>query len=116
MSDRKPTNKIMKQYIAAIIHNNSLGQVLAVESEEQGKDVLRVWAKEQFNRPLTQDEEESLENELEIYNDEDADNAYSFSIGIVGEISECDDLKFEIDLEKEAREAEEYKTAKRCAD
>lgn len=73
----------MKNMIACRIHNNSLGRCLAVSDEEAGKATLKEWAEEQFGRPLTNDEKESLENSLEIYNDEDPDNIYTFSLGIV---------------------------------
>jgi hypothetical protein len=40
-------------------------------------------AEEQYNRPLTDDEIEELENNLEIYNEEDSDNLFCFSLGII---------------------------------
>lgn len=70
-------------YIVCIIHNNSLGKVLAVSSERNGKDILRGWVEKQFGRPLTDGETDDLNNKLEIYNDEDPDNIFTFSLGIV---------------------------------
>ena len=70
-------------YIIAKNHNNSLGKVERVENETEGKDKIRGWAEDQFQRPLTDEEIDSLENNLEIYNEDDADNLYCFSIGIV---------------------------------
>jgi len=71
--------------IACKIHNNSLGKTISVNSFDEGKALLRQWAEEQFERSLTNEENDSLENEMEIYNDNDFDNIYSFSIGIVEE-------------------------------
>jgi hypothetical protein len=65
------------------IHNNSLGSTLEVKSWEEGKDILRGMAEDQFQRPLTDEEIDMLENEQEIYNDEDSDNIYTFSFGII---------------------------------
>ena len=71
------------KYIVAHIHNNSLGKVVEAPSESEGKDILRGWAEGQFERPLTDEENDSLENNLEVYNEEDADNIFCFSIGII---------------------------------
>lgn len=71
------------KYIVCRIHNNSLGKTIAVENEDEGKDVLRGWAEEQFQRPLTDTEIDDLNDKLEIYNDEDSDNLFTFSLGIV---------------------------------
>jgi hypothetical protein len=65
------------------IHNNSLGATLEVKSWEEGKDLLRGMAEDQFQRPLTDEEIDMLENEQEIFNDEDSDNIYTFSYGII---------------------------------
>jgi hypothetical protein len=72
------------KYIVARIHNNSLGSVIEVSSQEEGKDIIRGMAEEQFNRPLTDDEIDHLEDNLEIYNEEDSDNIFCFSLGIIG--------------------------------
>ena len=72
-------------YIAVRIHNNSLGKVVKVKDENDGKDIIRGWAEEQFERPLTDEEIDGLENEPEIYNEDDADNLFCFSVGIVEE-------------------------------
>lgn len=71
-----------KQIIAARIHNSSLGKTVTVESIEAGQKLIKEWAEEQFGRELTHEENDGLENELEIYNDEDGDNIYTFAIGI----------------------------------
>ena len=71
------------KYIVCHIHNNSLGRVIEVSSESEGKDIIRGMAEEQFERPLTDEEIDGLENEMEIYNEEDSDNLFCFSLGIV---------------------------------
>lgn len=75
----------MNNYVAVKIHNNSLGKVISVDNEHDGKELLINWAQDQFGRSLTEEEKESLDNNLEIYNDEDSDNIYTFSLGIVEE-------------------------------
>ena len=71
------------KYIVARIHNNSLGRVIEVSSEAEGKDIIRSMAEEQFDRPLTEHEIEDLENNMEIYNEEDFNNLFCFSLGIL---------------------------------
>jgi hypothetical protein len=66
-----------------VIHNNSLGACTAVSSWDEAKIRLKELAENQFQRPLNTEEIESLENEFEIYNDEDADNVYTFSTGVI---------------------------------
>ena len=73
----------MKNLIVCRIHNNSLGKVLSVSSEEEGKDIIRGWAEEQFQRPLKDEEIDDLNDKLEIFNNEDSDNIFTFSLGIV---------------------------------
>jgi hypothetical protein len=65
----------------AKIHNNSLGNCIAIESYEKGKEMIRKMAEKQFERVLTKEELEQIENDLELYNDDDADNVYTFVIG-----------------------------------
>jgi len=73
----------MSNIIVARIHNNTLGKCIFVNTIEEGKELIKSWASEQFSRSLNEDELESLENDLDVYNDEDADNVYTFSIAIV---------------------------------
>jgi hypothetical protein len=70
------------QYIVALILNNTLGKVTAVESEEAGKELIRSMAEEVFNRPLTEAEINSLEASGELYNDNDADGI-TFTLGLL---------------------------------
>lgn len=71
------------KYIVARIHNNSLGRVIEVSSTDEGKDIIRGMAEELFDRPLTDEEIDSLEDNLEIYNEDDMDNIFCFSVGII---------------------------------
>lgn len=73
----------MKKYIVCKIHNGSLGSILGFDSKEETQDVLRGMAEEQFERDLTPEEIDDLNDKLEIINDEDCDNIYTFSIGIL---------------------------------
>ncbi len=71
------------KYIAVKIHNNALGKVFSCESEEEAKEFVKGMAEEQFGRKLTEEEEEELKNNLEIYDDSDQNNIYSFSVGLI---------------------------------
>jgi hypothetical protein len=73
----------MKNIVVVKIHNNSLGSITSVPSFDEGKEVLRKMAEEQLDRPLDNEELERLENEMEIFDDSDSDNIYTFSIGLV---------------------------------
>lgn len=69
--------------IVADIHNARLGRVFGVDSVEEGKSAIKELAENKLQRSLTDQENESLENEFEVYNDDDADNVWSYSIGLV---------------------------------
>lgn len=69
--------------IVADIHNARLGNVFGVESLEEGQSIIKKLAENKLQRSLTDQENESLENEYEVYNDDDADNVWSYSIGLV---------------------------------
>lgn len=70
-------------YVVCCIHNSSLGRTFQVENEEAGIAAIKEIAENQFERQLNEEEIEDLKNNLEIYNDEDADNVYCWAIGIV---------------------------------
>ena len=70
-------------YIVAKIHNNELGRAFLVHDVEQGKNEVRAMAEEQFQRPLNDEELEDLENYCHVINLSDADNHYTFQVGIV---------------------------------
>jgi len=69
--------------IVADIHNARLGNVFGVDSLEKGQSIIKKLAEDRLGRGLNDQENESLENELEVYNDDDADNVWSYSIGFV---------------------------------
>ncbi|HQZ50812.1 MAG TPA: hypothetical protein PLF17_09820 [Chitinophagaceae bacterium] len=63
------------------IHNNSLGNSFLVPSIEAGIEEIKKMAIEQFGRELYNYEIEEAENDYELYNNDDMDNIYSFSLG-----------------------------------
>jgi len=70
-------------YIVAQIHNNSLGSVISVESEEEGKQQVKLLAEDQLKRHLTNEELDEIEQTNQYINEEDSDNVWSVSVGIV---------------------------------
>ncbi len=68
----------------AKIHNNSLGSCYEVSSYEEGIDLIKGMATEQLNRELTDEEIDDVVNSYELYNDDDADNVFTWSIGTFG--------------------------------
>jgi hypothetical protein len=73
----------MSKKIVVKIHNNSISKIIIVKSEEDGKDLILDLAEEQFGRSLKYHELNDLNDRLEIYNDEDPDNMYTFSINTI---------------------------------
>ena len=67
----------------AKIHNNSLGACIPVNSYDEGIDLIKGMAVEQLNRELTDEEIDDVINSYELYNDEDSDNIYTWSVGIM---------------------------------
>jgi hypothetical protein len=70
-------------YIAAKIHNNKLGACLEVSSEEEGIKIVKEWAESMLGRSLNEEEDFALNNDLEIFNEDDLDNIWCYSIGMV---------------------------------
>lgn len=70
-------------YIAAKIHNASLGKVVEVSSLEEGEQLIIKWAEEQLNRKLETEELDDIYGAGEFYDDSDPDNHYTFSLAIV---------------------------------
>ena len=70
-------------YIAARIHNASLGKVVSVDSIGEGEKLIIEWAEEVLGRKLEEAEFDKIYGEGEFYHDCDPDNHYTFSIGIV---------------------------------
>ena len=73
----------MKTMIVADIHNSRMGNVYRVESLEEGLSVIKELAEHKLLRKLNDEEKESLEKDLEVYNDDDSDNIWSYSMGFV---------------------------------
>ena len=71
----------MDNLFVARIHNNTLGSCVMVGTITDGINLIREYVQDQFNRELTADENDRLENDYESYNDDDADNIFTFSIG-----------------------------------
>lgn len=71
----------METLFVARIHNNRLGSCVVVSSVDEGIDLIRKYVKDQFGRDLTNLENETLENDYEFYNDDDADNVVTFVVG-----------------------------------
>ena len=70
-------------YIVAIIHNNSLGKVISVSSIDDGKDVIKTVSEMLFGRALNAEELNMLEEYNEVYKEDDPDNLYCISLGVV---------------------------------
>lgn len=65
------------------IHNDRVGTAFEVDGLAGGRLAIKKLAENKLQRILNDQENESLENELEVYNEEDMDNVWSFSIGLV---------------------------------
>ena len=71
----------MNNLFVARIHNNILGSCVIVDTIEEGLNLIRQYVKDQFNRELTTEENDILENNNEFYNDDDVENIVTFSVG-----------------------------------
>lgn len=71
------------KYITVKIHNNSLGQVKMFDNWLDAVSHIITLYKDQFVKKLDDDQMDSLENDFEVYVEEDHDNTYTFSIGTV---------------------------------
>jgi predicted house-cleaning noncanonical NTP pyrophosphatase (MazG superfamily) len=69
--------------IVACIHNNSLGKVIAVASDEEAKDAIRREAEATLGHPLLDEQVDDLNDRLEVIDESDVDNLWSWSMGIV---------------------------------
>lgn len=67
----------------AKIHNNQLGRCVEVQSSGKGIALIEEMFREQFNRDLTPEEAETLENDFSLVIDNDPDNVFSFCIGMM---------------------------------
>jgi hypothetical protein len=66
------------------IHNNSLGNSFLVPSIEAGIEEIKKMAIDQLQRELTEEEVSDIENDYELYNSDDMDNIFTFSLGQLG--------------------------------
>jgi hypothetical protein len=73
----------MKNIVVIKIHNNSVSSVYQADTEENAKALVKDLFFAQFHRPLNDEEIDDLEDSLEIYNDEDHDNHFTFSVAFV---------------------------------
>jgi len=87
-SKLKGNNNILSiaMIIVCTILNNSLGAVEEVQSYEDAKKLVMDLFHEKFGRPLNDIERDQLEDLDEVYNDDDHDNHWTFSIGLVEEL------------------------------
>ena len=65
------------------IHNNFLKTLHQVSSYEEGTKMIKKLSQEQFGRPLDDDELKDLDAYCFVFNNEDMDHTYCWSIGIV---------------------------------
>ncbi len=73
------------QFLAITIHNNSIGRISSHNTWEDAVNELRARAEITMQRELTSEEFSLLENDGSFYDESDADNYYSWEIGIIGE-------------------------------
>lgn len=69
--------------IVVDIHNNVLGDTVAAESMDEAKELALDMAKYKLNRELNDEEISNFHNMLEIVNEDDADNIWCISIGMI---------------------------------
>lgn len=71
----------MNQLFVAEIHNNSLGNTIAVDSELEGLNLIRDLAAQKLGRPLSDEENDQINDFREIYDESDSDNLWTISLG-----------------------------------
>lgn len=81
------TNKIgltkMDIYIVADIHNNSLVMTHAAKTVEEALELSKNMAQTKLGRELTEEEESSLADSYEIFAEDDPDNIWCITVGMV---------------------------------
>lgn len=75
----------MNSIIVASIHNHSLGSVVSVPTLEEGYELVKKLSAEKLGRELTEEEKDDVDVNSEFYHDQDADNVWCYSVGIVDE-------------------------------
>lgn len=73
----------MENLFVARIHNNTLGSCVMVGTITDGINLIREYVQDQFNRELTADENDRLENDCEFYNEDDLGNVITFTVGVL---------------------------------
>jgi hypothetical protein len=68
------------------IHNARVGTAFEVDGLAGGRLAIKKLAENKLQRILNDQENESLQNELEIYSDDDMDNVWSYSLVPVGSV------------------------------
>lgn len=73
----------MDIYIVADIHNNSLGITHGTETLEEALELAKGMAETKLGRELTEEEESSLFDAYEIFDEDDPDNIWCITVGMV---------------------------------
>jgi len=73
----------MNNLFVARITNNTLGNCVAVPTQDDGIKLIVEWVRDQFHRDLTPDELFILKNDGEFYSEEDSDNITTFTLGSI---------------------------------
>jgi len=73
----------MKDIAVIKLHNSTVSSVYSTDTVEGAKELVRDLFYFQFKRTLNDEENDQLEDMLEVYNDEDHDNIFTFSIAFV---------------------------------
>lgn len=69
--------------LVIVIHNNTVLSVQEAKNKSEAKNLIRDMFFNQFGRVISDEETDDLEDRLEIYNDDDHDNHYTFSINFI---------------------------------
>lgn len=75
----------MSAVIVVSIHNNSLGKVISVNTLEDGYTAVKQLSAEKLGRELTDEEKDGIDINAEFHHEDDADNAWSYAVGVVDE-------------------------------
>ena len=72
----------MDIYIVADIHNNSLAMTHAAKTVEEALELAKNMAQTKLGRELTEEEESSLVDSYEIFDEDDPDNIWCITVMI----------------------------------
>jgi len=70
-------------FIATRIHNQSLGRAYLFDTYSAAVDCAHEIAVNILDRPLLENELFNLENDGEVYIEDDHDNQYTFCVGLI---------------------------------